>query len=63
MDPAERRRIKELLKKSRVASKKKYMRKGDRMQVMDGILAMKKLGIYNKPAYEASRKEPRRCER
>ena len=57
MLPQERYKIKSLLRKARIASGKKYMRQADRRTVENGIIALKNLGIYDKPAYVCDRKE------
>ena len=58
MTPQERCRIKLLLRKSRIASGKKYMKKSDRNAIIEGYQALKKPGIYNQPA-DVDRKEKR----
>ena len=57
MHPQEKHRIKSLLRRSRIASGKKYMRQADRRKVVEGIIALKNLGIYDKPTYACDRKE------
>ena len=47
MTPQERHKIKDLLRKARIASGKKYMKQAERRIVLEGILALKKLGIFN----------------
>lgn len=59
MELTEKYRIKSLLRKARIATGKKYMKKADRRKVIEGYQALKKLGIYNKPAYICDRKEKR----
>jgi hypothetical protein len=55
MDIQEKRRIKELLHKAGVV-KGRHLTKKERADVVDGYLAMKNLGIYNKPEMEVNRK-------
>ena len=57
MHPQERRKIKQLLRRSRIASGKKYMKQADRRAVENGIIALQKLGVYNNPAWACKRKE------
>ncbi len=60
MNAQEKHRIKSLLRKSRIASGKKYMKQADRRLILEGYHALKNLGIYSKPAYECDRKEKRK---
>ena len=53
----ERYRIKSLLRKARIASGKKYLNKAERRQVLEGIVAISKLGIFNQPAFDCDRGE------
>ena len=57
MTPQERHKIKSLLRKARIASGKKYLNKAARKAVIEGYLALKKLGIFEQPAYACDRKE------
>ena len=57
MKAQERHKIKSLLRKARIASGKKYMKQADRREVLKGYLALKKLGIFEQPAYACDRKE------
>ena len=49
METQEKYRLKSLLRKSRIASHKKYLSKVERGAIVEGYLAMKKLGIYENP--------------
>ena len=60
MLPQERHKIKDLLRKARIASGKKYLNKAARKAVIDGYLALKKLGIYNQPAEVDRKEKPRK---
>lgn len=48
MQPQQRQRIKSLLHKAKVV-KGRRLTKPERSQVVDGVLALDKLGIYDKP--------------
>jgi len=57
MNIKEKYKIKSLLRKARIASGRKYMKQADRRAVLDGIVAISKLGVFDKPAWACKRKE------
>lgn len=48
MEAQERQRIKTLLRKGRIATGKKYMKKAERKVIIDGYQALKTLGFLIK---------------
>lgn len=55
MDIQEKYKIKDLLHKARVV-KGCNLTKKERLEVIEGYLSLKMLGVYNKPEFEGNRK-------
>jgi len=55
MELSEKYRIKSFLKKAQIV-KGRRLTKRERIEVIDGYLAIKKLGIYDKSNFEVNRK-------